>query len=468
MKNAFSDPVVEKMAVVGAVLMPHAPILVPAVGGERSGAVEASCRAMRAAATTVTGLDPQTVVVISPHSPRKPGAFGFWTGDHVQGSFAQFNAPHTRVNLPNDPHLINAIVAAAQSAGLKTWMIHHGSHSLDHGALVPLWFLTDAGWAGPTVVISLNYPDEDGLTALGGAIADAAKALHRRVVVVASGDMSHRLTPDAPCGFHPQAHRFDETFIRLVRAGDYHELEKINAELRELAAEDAVDSTLVAAAATGWNATGHEVLNYEGPFGVGYGVAILFTQKTDDRTAKAASATRENSGGDILPGLARRAVVAALHNSDELPTPAAGDYLNTPRGVFVTLRQRNGELRGCIGTITPACENLVAETWRNACLAAFEDNRFPPVTSGELAGLRFHVSVLHSAEDVASADELDPGRYGVIVSTPDGRRGLLLPGIESIQTVEEQLRFARMKGGIRPAERVQIRRFQVDHFEEPA
>lgn len=468
MKNAFSDPVVEKTAIVGAVLMPHAPILVPDVGGERGGAAEASCRAMRAAAVCVTGLQPQTVVVISPHSPRKPEAFGFWTGDHVQGSFAQFQSPQTRVSLPNDPHLINAIAAAAQSAGLKTWMIHHGSHSLDHGALVPLWFLADAGWAGPTVVISLNYPEEGGLTALGAAIADAANALHRRVVVVASGDMSHRLTPDAPCGFHPQAHRFDETFIHLVRAGDYHKLETINPELRELAAEDAVDSTLIAAAAAGWSAAGHEVLSYEGPFGVGYGVAILFTQKTDDQNAKVVSTTQKNSHGDVLPGLARCAVVAALHNSDEHPPPATGEYLNTSRGVFVTLRQRNGELRGCIGTIAPACKNLVAETWRNACLAAFEDNRFPPVTSDELAGLRFHVSVLHPAEDVSSADELDPGRFGVIVSTPDGRRGVLLPGIESIQTVEEQLRFARMKGGIRPAERVQIRRFQVDHFEEAA
>ena len=105
-----------------------------------------------------------------------------------------------------------------------------------HGALVPLWFLAEAGWAGPTVVLGLNHPGEGGLTTLGAAIAATAQALPRRLAVVASGDMSHRLTVNAPCGHHPQAHEFDETFIRLVCAGDYRGIEKIAPELRELPA----------------------------------------------------------------------------------------------------------------------------------------------------------------------------------------------------------------------------------------
>jgi AMMECR1 domain-containing protein len=83
-----------------------------------------------------------------------------------------------------------------------------------------------------------------------------------------------------------------------------------------------------------------------------------------------------------------------------------------------------------------------------------------------LAGLRFEVSVLHPPEDIASAAELDPGRYGVIVSTGDGRRGLLLPGIKEIQTVAQQLLIARKKAGIGPDEPIHLQRFLVDHFEE--
>ena len=451
-------------AIVGAVLMPHAPILVPNVGRHGGRAAAASWQAMCAAAAAVMKLAPETVIVISPHSPRRPGAFGLWAGDRLGDSFAQFNAPHTQVDLPNDQRLIKAIVAAAPSVGVDTWLIQ--DPRLDHGALVPLWFLAQAGWAGPTVVVSLNYPDEGGLTNMGQAIRSAANTLHRRVAIVASGDMSHCLAPDAPGGFHPDAHLFDQTFIRLIRSGAYQDLGNINAELWEHAAEDAVDSTVVATAAADGNANGHNVLSYEAPFGVGYGVAILFARPAVAESPDAAAQMLDSRDGHRLPGLARRAAATALDGSFEFPPAASGEYLNLQRGVFVTVHQANGELRGCVGTIVPACSNLVTETWRNARLAALHDDRFAPVSSEEMGGLCFEVSVLHPPEKVATAAELDPHRYGVIVSTDDGRRGLLLPGIKQIKTPEQQLRSARAKASICPHEPVAIQRFEVDHFKE--
>jgi len=101
-------------------------------------------------------------------------------------------------------------------------------------------------------------------------------------------------------------------------------------------------------------------------------------------------------------------------------------------------------------------------------LAALRDTRFPPVRLEELADLRFQVSVVYSTEDISSHDQLDPQRYGVIMSATDGRHSILLPGIKEITTKEEQLRLVRMKGGIRPNETVKLRRFQVDCFDEPA
>jgi AmmeMemoRadiSam system protein A len=446
--------------------MPHAPILVPEVGGERGGAAQASCQAMREAAACVVSFGPETVVLISPHSPRQPRTFGIWAGERLQGSLAQFKASGAQVSLPNDTQLAHAIVTEAGNRDLATWMIH--DRTLDHGALVPLWFLAAAGWAGPTIVLSLNYPEDGGLDELGEAIAAAARASHRRTAIVASGDMSHRLTPGAPCGFHPQAHQFDETFIALIRDGDYQEIRNIDPGLRELAAEDAVDSTLVAAAAVDWKSTGHKVLNYEGPFGVGYGVAILFAEKSNPADLRPAPAHTTHREGVILPGLARQSITAALRGSSELPPAVAGQYLSAQRGVFVTLHERNGMLRGCAGTIQPACSSVVAETWRSARLAAFQDTRFPPVEAGELPKLRFDVSVLHSMEEISSADELDPARYGVVVSTGDGRRGLLLPGIAEIKTGGQQVGLARRKGWIGPDEPVMLQRFQVDLFEEQA
>jgi AmmeMemoRadiSam system protein A len=408
----------------------------------------------------------EALVLISPHAPRRARAFGVWAGERLQGSLAQFGAAGAQVSLPNDTEMARAIVTEAKSRDLSTWMIQ--DQALDHGALVPLWFLAQAGWAGPTIVLSLNYPEDGGLGQLGEAIAAAARACHRRIALIASGDMSHRLTPGAPCGFHPKAHQFDEAFIGLLREGEYHEIGKVDPDLRELAAEDAVDSTLVAAAAVDWRATGHKVLNYEGPFGVGYGVAILFAEKFKPAEQRPAPVHNTEREGVILPGLARQSVTAALRGSSESPPAATGQYLNAQREIFVTLRERSGELRGCAGAIPAACANLVAETWRSARLAAFHDSRFPAVEAEELPDLRFEVSVLHSMEAVSSADELDPRRYGVVVSTKDGRRGLLLPAIAEIKTSGEQVGFARKKGRIGSNEPVMLQRFQVDHFEEPA
>ena len=174
---------------------------------------------------------------------------------------------------------------------------------LDHGAVVPLWHLVDAGWRGPAVLIGLNYPGEPGLVELGEAIAVAARRAGRRVALVASGDMSHRLQPGAPAGFHPRAKEFDGAFIECLRAGDYRKLLDFDSGLSDLAAEDALDSTLVAASAVNWNAAGHEVLSYEGPFGVGYGVAILHHSLPED----APVSTHENGAAKVrLPKLARR------------------------------------------------------------------------------------------------------------------------------------------------------------------
>jgi aromatic ring-opening dioxygenase LigB subunit len=254
--------------------MPHAPVLVPEVGLAAFESVAPSAAALKAVAGRLIERSPGAVVVISPHSPRKRGAFGVCTGERLHGSFAGFGAPKAAVDLPNGLELAVALEAQARLAGLQTWQIP--PRPLDHGALVPLWYLAKAGWAGPVVVLSLNYPGEKGLSALGRAIAGAADAVGKQIAVVASGDMSHRLTLDAPGGYEPSARDFDHRFIAQIRCGDYRGLDRFYPKLQELAGEDVLDSTRVALAAVNGEATGHEVLSYQGPFGVGYGVAVLF------------------------------------------------------------------------------------------------------------------------------------------------------------------------------------------------
>ncbi len=132
-------------------------------------------------------------------------------------------------------------------------------------------------------------------------------------------------------------------------------------------------------------------------------------------------------------------------------------------GIFVSLHDRAGRLRGCIGTIEPAEDNVAQEVIRNAISAATRDPRFPPVRPEELDHLDVKVDVLTEPEPVQSTDQLDPKRYGVIVQC-GWRRGLLLPDLEGVDTVEYQVDIARRKAGIGPQEPVQLYRFEVKRY----
>jgi len=131
-------------------------------------------------------------------------------------------------------------------------------------------------------------------------------------------------------------------------------------------------------------------------------------------------------------------------------------------GVFVSLKKR-GMLRGCIGTFSPTTKNVAEEVIQNAISAATRDPRFPPVAEDELDEISYSVDVLSEPEQVKSLEELDPKRYGVIVKK-DWRKGLLLPDLEGVDTVEEQISIARQKAGIGPEEKVELWRFEVKRY----
>jgi AmmeMemoRadiSam system protein A len=132
-------------------------------------------------------------------------------------------------------------------------------------------------------------------------------------------------------------------------------------------------------------------------------------------------------------------------------------------GTFVSLHDSRGNLRGCIGTIEPQQPTVAQEVIQNAISAASRDPRFPPVQSEELGSLDIKVDVLSEPELIDSLDQLDPKRYGVIVES-GWRRGLLLPDLEGVDTVEYQVDIAMRKAGIGPGEPMQMYRFEVKRY----
>lgn len=452
--------------VVFAGLMPHAPILIPGVGKDHLAQVKRTVWAMAKVAMHAVAAHPQTLLVISPHSPRRAGAFGIWQTPRLRGSMDQFGSSDDNIDLPLDRVFANALEQEAATRGVRTWRIP--GQSLDHGAFVPLSYLVSAGWSGPTVVVSPPDAEDASLDEFGQTIAATAQALGKCVAVIASGDMSHRLSPDAPGGYDPAGSQFDHAFIAVLRRGTPGEIRQIDPALQDAAGEDAVASTRIALASAGYSSSGHDVLSYERPFGVGYGVAILF--EPTGAGAKPAPPITENqramlSCGAELPMVARCAVAARFKQGPVTPLFQAAGELADRHGLFVTVRTDRGELRGCHGSALPTTD-LVRATWDHAVAAAFHDPRFTPVTADEVPRLRFTVSILGQLEPVASLEDLNPEEYGIIIAAAHGRRALLLPAIPGIDTVAKQLSAARDKAGIGPHEHIEIHRFRTRRFEE--
>jgi AmmeMemoRadiSam system protein A len=400
---------------------------------------------MHETARIVMAHAPEIVCIVSPHAPRKQRSFGIVAESSLAGDFSRFGHRALRLGFAGAPELALQLAMRCKAGGVDTHLLPGGA--LDHGALVPLHFLARAGYRGKVLLIALPSPDEALERRFGTVLGSCLEASDVRAALVASGDMSHRLAPGAPGGYHADATRFDAGFVAALHRGDLAGAIGLDSELVALAGEDVVASTRVAASAIGEGAT-PRVLCYEGPFGVGYCEALL-------RADPAIATPTYGPEPRPLVDIARDAVAAAVRG--ERWRPAAQ---GPPKPVFVTLRGPKGDLRGCIGRTEPLHASLSEEVADCAAMAATMDTRMLPVAEDELTHLRIEVSVLHPAEPVEGLSELEPQRYGVIVRAGQ-RRGVLLPAIDGVDTPEEQVRIALRKAGISSKEPYELARFTV-------
>jgi AmmeMemoRadiSam system protein A len=295
--------------------------------------------------------------------------------------------------------------------------------------------------------------------ALGQAVGRAIHQSNRRVAIIASADLSHSLTESAPNGYDPMGAVFDEKLREAVVAWDVAAVLDMDEGFRYHAAEDAVPSVSFLMGALDGLTVRPEVLSYEGPFGVGYLVAAVeVTPPLENGVVREEAAV----GGHPLVRLAKDAVDTFVRFGrviDPVDVPAE---LQRPAGAFVSIK-RGHTLRGCIGTVDPVQDSLAREVVHNAIDSATRDPRFLPVEADELDELSYSVDVLSPPEPVGGPEELDHRRYGLIVRN-GLRRGLLLPDIEGVSSVEEQIAIAKAKGGILPEEPVELFRFTVQRL----
>ena len=449
------------MAIPCAVLMCQACNVIPAVAAHRARQCMETTRAMSDIAARLCAHAPDVLAIVNGLPPSASAPWSICTETPLRGDFDAFGAPQVGITLPGAPAAAQILLDSAREERLPTREI--ASVGLDHGALVPLYFLQQVGWQGPTLLISVPSTNADEQAVfMGRAIARASERSDQRWALIASGDMSQRLTPNAIDGYHPRAKDFDRIFRARLEAGDVRGACTINRDLRQLAVEHVSDACKVVAAAVDFRSDGRVTHAYEAPFGVGYLTATLFEDGVPRERGD--TRAREVWPWQSMLDIARQAMSSKIRYCPFYASPLPQPW-NRPRGLFITLRDAQGKERGCVGHVEPQHGTLADELAACAAAAVVQDTRYARVTLHELGELDIEIALATKPEVVHDASTLDPKRYGVVVSS--GRyRGVQLPGIANIETVEQQLSAAAVKGQLPSGRAWVIERFEVQRCSE--
>lgn len=457
------------MPVLAAYMVPHPPMIVPQVGRGSEKRIPETVRAYREVASRIAGLKPDTVIISSPHSVLYADYFHISPGKKASGDFGGFGAPKAAFSETYDRELVQCICRAADEQGFPAGTLGERDRSLDHGIMVPLYFIEQEYTDFRLVRLSLSGLSLARHYEFGLLVRRAVEETGRRVVFVASGDLSHKLQSYGPYGFAPEGPEYDRRIMDVCSRGAFGELFSFSESFCDRAAECGHRSFVIMAGVLDGLCVRAEELSHEDVTGVGYGICSFvpgepspdrhFLDRLRKEQAEALAARR--AAEDSYVRLARETIENYVTTGKRTGVPGwvPPEMKERAAGVFVSIHE-DGRLRGCIGTIQPVCGCVAEEITHNAVSAAVRDPRFSPIRPDELDKLEINVDVLTEPERISSRDELDVKRYGVIVSS-GAKRGLLLPDLDGVDTVDEQVSIAMKKGGISPRDRITLERFEV-------
>jgi MEMO1 family protein len=454
-------------------IAPHPPIIIPSIGRGELSKAQRTVDGMKQLSSLFGSVNPALLIVITPHGSVFREGPAVLTDPHLSGDFGQFGFPALKVEFETDPELVDLLKVETKTEQLKPLFLSSsggeyrlGNNSLDHGAMVPLYYLNEAGIKVPGLHITFGFNPLKDLYRFGIALRRVVEARGLPTAVLASGDLSHRLIPGAPAGYTPRGAEFDQLLVKLLREGRVTEILNMDSSLIEEAGECGLRSFVIALGMVDGEPLNTDIISYEGPFGVGYLVAAVKPEAGKSSLKDVDDMVSTDPAGEMNPAqLARHALQKHFGGGNLAELPAVlPPVFQEKAGAFVSLKKA-GALRGCIGTVEAVRKDLAAEIAANAVSAAIRDPRFPPVSAEELSAIDISVDVLSPMEAVAGINELNPKDYGVLVRSGN-RSGLLLPDLEGVDSAEEQVAIARRKAGINPTEPADLFRFTVTRYKE--
>lgn len=337
------------MSVVGTFIVPHPPIILPEVGRGEEQKIEKTARAYRAVAKHIAELKPETIVMTSPHSIMYADYFHISPGSGARGDLRAFGVSGVTAEASYDEVFAKSIGIQAEEDGIPAGTLGEKDSRLDHGTLIPLRFLEPFNLSFEVVRIGLSGLPMIDHYRFGESIAKAADKLDRRIVIIASGDLSHKLKADGPYGFAPEGPAFDTDVTTAMRHADFLRFLTYEPGFCERAAECGLGSFAIMAGALDGMAVDPELLSYEGPFGVGYAVAAFYpVSKDSDRHFEKQYEQQERnrlkdlkSQEDAYVRLARYALEAYIKTGmpAKMPKDLPEELTNRQAGVFVSLKK---------------------------------------------------------------------------------------------------------------------------------
>ncbi|MFA5421760.1 MAG: AmmeMemoRadiSam system protein A [Bacilli bacterium] len=456
-----------------AYFVPHPPLIIPQIGKGEERGIKKTIDAYQKIAEEIARFAPDTIIVISPHAYTYEDYYRVESGSSSKGDFDSFHAPSITFNVSHDQDFVQALIKEAGAKDFPAGTSGRQNTKLDHGIMIPLFFINKQytnfkvvrlSFSGLPLLSHYNY---------GRLIQNVIKKnSDKKYVFIASGDLSHMLKSDGPYGFAEEGPLFDSRICEILKIGNFLELFSLDPNIVEGAGECGFHSLMVLAGLLDRLSIKSQLLSYEGPFGVGYAIASFQIVDSDQKRNygeqhekvenRELALVRKNEDPHVSLARFTLETYVKLGNTISIDK-SPPELLNTRAGVFVSIK-KHGKLRGCIGTIRPTTSSVAQEIIQNAISSGTDDPRFSAVTISELPDLVYSVDVLKDAEKISSLKELDIKKYGIIVRR-GGRSGLLLPNLEGIKTVGEQISIALRKAGIDPDEPYTLERFEVERHQ---
>ena len=457
------------MSIVAAYMVPHPPMIIPQVGRGSEKQVQKTIDAYKAVAAEIAGIRPETLIITSPHAVLYADYFHISPGEETTGNFGNFRAPEVRFRQQYDTELVKMICNLAKEKNFPAGTLGERDRHLDHGTMVPLYFVEQQYTGFRLVRVGLSGLSLAEHYEFGRIIRQAVEQTGRKTVIIASGDLSHKLQEYGPYGFAKEGPEYDRRIMNAAGRAAFGEMLEFEESFCDKAAECGHRSFVIMAGALDGMDVEAKAYSHEDVTGVGYGICSFHPAGTNEsrrfleryREKQAEKLRQRRNGEDPYVRLARETVETWVleRKTPDVPEWATAEMKQDRAGVFVSIH-KDGKLRGCIGTFLPTRENIAREIISNAVSASTRDPRFDPIGAEELKWLEINVDVLSVPEKISSKEELDVRKYGVIVSS-GSRRGLLLPDLDGVDTVDEQVEIAKRKGGIREKDPITLERFEV-------